>query len=334
MKKIKFGNTNTMVAEMCLGCLGFGTKNDKKDSYEILDYYVEQGGNFLDTSNNYAFWHEGGNGGESESLLGMWMKERKNREKIILATKTGAFPTDKEKLKANSDTSEGWLKYSEGLSQKAIFKAIDDSLKRLQTDYIDVYYAHIDDRLCSQEETLSAFDTLVKQGKVRHIACSNYKTWRLERARNISIQKGWAVYQAVQLFHTYLKPKYGVNFSIQEFVTEEYLDYIRSNNEISLLGYTPLLWGGYTIKPKRDEIPKWNYFKTRENEERLQALKKIAIDTGHTINQVIYAWMMQGTPRVIPLVAVSKMEHLKEDLDAVNLNLSENMMNYLNGAGL
>jgi aryl-alcohol dehydrogenase-like predicted oxidoreductase len=332
MNKYQFADTDAMISEMCLGCLGFGTKNDKISSYAILDYFIDRGGNFLDTANNYAFWHDGGKGGESEELLGDWIHERKNREKLFLATKVGAFPKDRDQLVANQGTREGWLNNSEGLSRKTILNAVDKSLQRLKTDYIDLCYAHIDHRGNPLEETLEAFDSLVQKGKVRYIGCSNHKPWRIEQARNISSSKGFARYRAIQQFHTYLQPKPGsFTHGILEYADDNLMDYCREHDDIALLAYTPLLWGMYTVTECRKEIPQWNNnYNTPENMDRLKALETVASETGSTINQIIYAWMIQGSPKIIPLVAVSRMEHLKENLDAVNINLTKEQMDYLN----
>lgn len=331
MEKTRLGNTDAMVSKMCLGCLGFGNKNDEATSYELLDYYYEQGGNFLDTSNNYSFFIEGFKGGESETTLGKWMKDRKNRQDIFLATKVGALPTDREKLLANSSSVEAWQTYTEGLSKKAIFKAVDDSLKRLQTDYIDLYYAHIDHRTSDLEETIEAFDELVKSGKVKYIGCSNYLPWRLERAINISKRNSMAAYSALQVFFTYLQPKTDADYGIAVFADSEVQDYCRENPNVSLLAYTPTLWGMYTNIERRKECAfEWNKYDTPENKIRLNALEKVASETGATINQVLYAWLLHRTPKTIPLVAVSKIAHLKENLGSMNVKLTREQMDFLN----
>ncbi|WP_208610211.1 aldo/keto reductase [Shouchella rhizosphaerae] len=164
MKQVLLGQTGVTVSELCLGCMNFGTKTEQVVSERLLDQYVDAGGSFLDTANNYAFWNEGGEGGESERLLGHWMKERGNRSNLFLATKVGALPT----------VPGGGLSDGEGLSKQSIERAIDQSLQRLRTDYIDLYYAHIDDIKTPLEETLEAFEKLVRLGKVRFIGCSNY----------------------------------------------------------------------------------------------------------------------------------------------------------------
>ena len=158
MKRVKFSSTKNEVSEMCLGTMYFGSKVDKKTSYELLDYYIDNNGNFIDTSNNYAFWIDGCTGDESETLLGEWIRERKNREDIFLATKVGVRPLNK-----NGDF--------EGLSKDTILKSLDYSLKRLKTDYIDLLYTHVDWRNEPLEETLEALNILIDSGKVKKYCC-------------------------------------------------------------------------------------------------------------------------------------------------------------------
>lgn len=334
LKKIELAKTGIMVSEMSLGCLGFGTKNDEKNSYALLDRFVERGGNFLDTSNNYVFWGDGNKGGESETLLGKWMKERVNRDNIVLATKCGAFPANRDELLRTSGSRQGWIDNCEGLSAKAIIEAAEKSLKRLKTDRIDLYYAHIDHRPSLQEESLKAYDSLVSSGKVREIGCSNFKTWRVERFRRMAAEKGLPVFTAVQQFHSYLQPKPETENGIQEFVTPDLLDYSRENPDVQVLAYTPLLWGSYVKKDNFDSIPFLKFYKTRQNEEKMKALEVLSSETGATVNQLVYYWMMRGNPRIIPLVAVSRLEHLEENLEAAALVLNDKQREHLYNAGL
>ena len=162
MKKILLQN-GLEVSEVSLGAMMFGSTVSKEDSYRTLDIYMDMGGNFIDTSNNYAHW--AGTGDESETLLGEWLSERKCRDKVILATKVGF---DRK--------GEG-----AGLRKAQIEYWVDESLRKLKTDYIDLYYAHTDDLNTPIEETMEAFDTLVKKGKVRALGASNFYTWRLDR---------------------------------------------------------------------------------------------------------------------------------------------------------
>lgn len=328
MKKTAFADTRDEVSVMALGCLPFGTKLDKDKSFAQLDYYREQGGNFLDTANNYSFWEPNGAGGESEAILGKWMSERGCRKSTFLATKLGAYPTvgRDEFFKYPGNP---WADKTQGLSKRTILAAVDKSLARLGTDYIDLLYAHVDDYRVDQEETLDALNQAVKAGKVRHIGCSNFKVWRTARAREISAKYRWSEYKAVQMFHTYFQSEKGAATGIADQMGDELFSYVRAGNKISLLGYTPLLWGSYTETRKYQEIDRLKAFARPQNDERRKRLEKIAAETGWTINQVVYAWMINSTPPVIPLVSVTKLEHLTEDLAASELVLTAEQMKTL-----
>ncbi|MBB6019473.1 aryl-alcohol dehydrogenase-like predicted oxidoreductase [Paenibacillus sp. JGP012] len=318
MRQLSLGKSGPQVSALCLGCLNFGTKTDKSLSYQLLDQYVEAGGNFLDTSNNYAFWNGAGVGGQSETLLGEWMKEKGNRDRIFLATKVGANPT----------IPGGGFPAKEGLSKKAIHKAVDESLKRLQTDYIDLYYAHIDDMDVPLEETLDAFNQLVQSGKVRTIGCSNHYTWRLEEARSISQSRGFASYQCIQQRYTYLRPRPGADFDVQISVSEEMLKYIETHEEIALLAYSPLLSGAYS----RQDRPIPVQYAGLDAEKRIAVLQEISKETGATHNQVILAWMLSNSPVALPLIAASSTEQLQENLHALDVTLTQEQIKRLNEA--
>jgi aryl-alcohol dehydrogenase-like predicted oxidoreductase len=329
MKMTRFADTDARVSVMALGCLPFGTKVDKERSYELLDYYAGVGGNFFDTANNYSFWDANGNGGESETVLGQWFKDRGNRDRIFLATKLGAFPTV-GRDEFFSHRGDPWADLTEGLSRKVILTGVEKSLARLGTDHIDLLFAHVDDRTVGQEETLEAFDSLVKSGKVLHIGCSNFKTWRTARSREISEVRGFAKYEAVQKFHTYFQTEKGAEIGMFDQMNDELFDYVRSGNAMSLLAYTPLLWGSYPRPEKYQEIERLVNFTRPQNDERKRRLEQIAAETGYSINQVIYVWMIQSDPPIIPLVAVSKLEHLKEDLASAKLRLTNEQLAILN----
>lgn len=318
MRKVQLGKSGSNVSQICLGCLNFGTRNNTEVSYGLLDRYLDAGGSFLDTSNNYAFWSEAGVGGQSETLLGEWMKERGNRDRIFLATKVGANPTYKG----------GGFDAKEGLSVAAIMKAVDESLTRLQTDYIDLYYAHIDDMSTPLEETIEAFDRLVKAGKVRTLGCSNHYTYRLERAKAIALANGWTPYSCIQQRYTYLRPKPGADFDVQISVSDEMLQYCSSHDDVTLLSYSPLLNGSYTRSDR--ELPQ--QYTGADAEARIRVLKEVAEETGATSNQVILAWMIQSKPPVIPVIAASTVEQLQENLDALEVVLSPEQLQRLNAA--
>ena len=177
---VKIGSSDLEVTRLCLGGNVFGWTADRDTSFAVLDAYVAAGGNFVDTADSY-FWRAPGNsGGESESLIGEWMASRGNRDSVVVATKVGSWPERK------------------GLSAKNIAEAVDDSLRRLRTDRIDLYYAHRDDPDTAQEETADAFDALVRAGKVRAIGASNFTADRLRSALEISARDGLASYVALQ----------------------------------------------------------------------------------------------------------------------------------------
>jgi aryl-alcohol dehydrogenase-like predicted oxidoreductase len=177
---VKIGSSDLDVTRLCLGGNVFGWTADRDTSFAVLDAYVAAGGNFVDTADSY-FWRAPGNsGGESESLIGEWMASRGNRDAVVVATKVGSWPERK------------------GLSAKNIAEAVDDSLRRLRTDHIDLYYAHRDDPDTAQEETADAFDALVRAGKVRAIGASNFTAERLRSALEISSRDGLASYVALQ----------------------------------------------------------------------------------------------------------------------------------------
>ena len=184
MKTQRLGDSNLQVSIFCLGTLEFGTRVPRDDSFAILDAYHEAGGRFIDTANNYAFWHEGARGGESETLLGDWIAMRRNRSQLVVATKIGAQPT----------VPGAGFEAAEGLSAPVVAKAVEDCLKRLKLERIDLCYAHIDDRTVPLEETLGAFEDLRSAGKIRELGCSNHTAWRIEQARNISRAHGWRPY--------------------------------------------------------------------------------------------------------------------------------------------
>jgi aryl-alcohol dehydrogenase-like predicted oxidoreductase len=329
MKMTDYAGTGIKVSSMALGCLPFGSKLDKERSYALLDYYRERGGNFLDTANNYSFWDADGKGGESETLLGEWMVERGNREELFISTKLGAFPRV-SRAEFFAYKGNPWADLTEGLSREAIERAVEGILRRLRTDHVDLLFAHVDDRRVDQEETLEAFDRVVRAGKARSIGCSNFKVWRLARARELSKRHGWEPFKAVQMFHTYFQTEKFASTGMADQMGEELFDYVSSEGGICLLGYTPLLWGSYTQTHKYEEEARLRHFLRPQNEARRKRLEQVAAEAGASVNQVIYAWMMQSEPRVIPLVAVSRVEHLAEDLDSDAITLTKEQMALLN----
>ena len=311
MQAIPLGNTGVEVSAFCLGAMYFGSRTDKETSYRLLDQYVEAGGSFLDTANIYARWVPGYAGGESETLLGEWMRERRNRFQMFNATKVGfQYPGVERGLRAQQIEAE-----------------CEKSLKRLGVEAIDLYYAHVDDRNTSIEETLEAFDRLVRAGKVRLIGASNFSAWRLEEARWVSQTHGWAEYCCIQQRYSYIRPKPGASFDPQIAANDDLLDYCRARG-MTMLAYSPLLSGAYT---RADRTFREQYLGP-DTDARLAALKAVAKEVGATANQIVLAWMVQSDPPVIPLVAASTTAQMQENLDALKIDLSAEQMARLNSA--
>ncbi len=314
MQTVPLGNTGVDVSALCLGAMYFGTRNDERTSFELLDQYVAAGGTFIDTANIYAHWVEGGQGGESESLLGRWMKARGNRADLFLASKVGFNMPGVER----------------GLTAAQIETECEKSLRRMGVETIDLYYAHVDDRVTPLDETLAAFDRLVRAGKVRFIGASNYLAWRLEQAHWVSKTHDWPSFCCVQQRYTYLRPKPGASFDPQISVNDDLLDYVRARrHDFTLLAYSALLGGAYV----RDDRPVPEQYRGPDAEARLRVLREVAAEAGATPNQVVLAWMMHSDPPVIPLIAASEPRHLAENIGALDVRLSAGQMERLNHAG-
>ena len=309
MRKVPLGEAGVQVSALCLGCMFFGTRVDDRTSMRLLDRYTAAGGAFLDTANNYAFWVTGGRGGESEALLGRWMRLRGNRNRLFVATKVGGAP-------------------GEDVSRAAIVAAVDGSLRRLDTDHIDLYYAHVDHRSMALDETLEAFGELVAAGKVRHIGCSNYAAWRVERARRISDARGLPRYCCIQQRHSYVRPRPGTSFGAQLAADDSLLDFCSANPEVALLAYSPLLSGAYTVPDRA--IPA--QYLGPDTDARLSALQQVARAAGASANQVVLAWLMATTPPAIPLIAASNDAQLDDNLGALAVELSAEQLAMLNAA--
>lgn len=176
MKKVKIGQTDLEIAPINLGGNVFGWTLNEKQSFEILDAFTAKGFNFIDTADMYSYWVDGGAGGQSETIIGNWLQARGNRDQVVIATKVGG-PTGVHPI---------------GISKAHILTAVDKSLQRLKTDYIDLYYTHYDDEKIPVEETLEAYDALIKAGKVRYIAASNLSPERLTASLEASEKKRFA----------------------------------------------------------------------------------------------------------------------------------------------
>ena len=334
MKQINFAGSEEKISCVCLGTMMMGTRINKADSYAILDDFVARGGNFLDTANCYAWWWGDANsyGDECEELLGDWMEERQNRKDIFLATKFGGRLVDLKNVR-DENGEIIWDKVPsnyEGSSAKAIRNAIEGSLKRLKTNYIDLYYVHLDDRTVDFEETLSTLNDLVKEGKVKHIGCSNIRTWRLSNAREISKRDGYPLFSAVQQEYSYIRPSIGADRGITLHVDDDLMDYIKSNNDMTLVAYSPLLKGIYTSEEKRKNYYGWDFFDNGESIERVKVIEKMSNEMGISGNQLVLAWILHQKPEIVPILGFSSIEQYKENVDALDIKLTDEQMEILN----
>jgi aryl-alcohol dehydrogenase-like predicted oxidoreductase len=327
MKYRKIGTdpaTAREVSVLSLGAMLFGSRTDEVTSFAILDRYVEAGGTFIDTSDNYAFWVNGTQGGESEELLGRWRRSRGVDGEIVIATKLGARP-----LAPATNFSVGM----EGLSAKVIRESADRSRERLGMSRLDLLYAHVDDPAVPQSETVSAFASLVADDTVGLLGVSNQWSWRVERARNLAALAGQPSYEVLQYHHSYLRhrtdiPSRRAPDGDAGLASGDLLSYVRAEPGLTLVAYTPLLSGGY-VRPDRPPGPEYENAGTAP---RLAALRAVAAQTGATLNQVVLAWLIGGSVPVIPLVGASSVAQIDESLAAVDLDLTSEQREQLDGA--
>ncbi|WP_214409645.1 aldo/keto reductase [Sphaerisporangium fuscum] len=304
------------MTDIALGAIPFGTSIDEAGSFAILDRFVEAGGTMIDTSDNYPFWVEGATGDESEATIGKWLAARGNRDRVVLSTKCGARPTV---------PGDRTLDSAEGLSASAIRSAVEGSLRRLRTDHIDVYWAHIEDRATPLEEQVGVFGELAAAGIVGAVGASNHPAWRVERARAVARANGLTPYTHIQLRHSYLRPRPGVRLpeSGHVQVNEEMLDYVRSEG-MRLWVYTSLLTGAYTGRADRP-VPEW--YEHGGTTRRLARLNEVAKELGATANQVVLAWLLAQD--IVPIVGASSLAQLDELLAARDLKLDEGLRSRL-----
>jgi len=303
----KLGRTGLRVSALCLGGNTFGWTTDQKASEAVLDAYVEAGGNFIDTADVYARWAPGNKGGESETALGEWMAARGNRRAVLIATKVmgpmGPGPNDT------------------GLSRLHIVHAVEDSLRRLRTDYIDLYQAHWDDRETPLDETLRAFDDLVREGKVRYVGASNYHAWRLARALGESDKRGYARYESIQ-------PKY--NIAIRDEYERD-LEPLCRELGVGVIPYSSLASGFLSGKYRAGEaLPATaragGVQKTYMNDHGfavLAAVEKLAAAVGGTPAQVALSWLAHRPGITAPIASATSVAQLKELLGGIELHLDE-----------
>ncbi|HRX01671.1 MAG TPA: aldo/keto reductase [Anaerolineae bacterium] len=310
------GRTGLQVSELCLGTMQWGWTADEPASFEVMDAFVEAGGNFIDTADVYSRWVDGNPGGVSETIIGRWMKARGNRRQIVLATKVRGRMWDGPN--------------GEGLSRGHIMAAVEDSLRRLDTDYIDLYQTHFYDAGTPIDETMRALDDLVQQGKVRYVGCSNYPAWRLAKALWASDKQGLARYDSIQ-------PHYSL---VHRAEFERDLKPLCEEEGIGVIPYSPLAAGFLTGKYHRDQpwpdSARADGIRNRYDNDRswasLAALETVAQARGKTFAQVALAWQLSQPVITSPIIGANSVEQLNDILGVVDFRLDANEMQALNDA--
>ncbi len=315
MKYRRLGRTGLKVSALCLGTMQWGWTADEDSAVQVMDAFVEAGGNFLDTADVYSVWAENNPGGVSEQIIGRWMKERGNRRQIVLATKVRGrmWPGPN----------------GEGLSRKHIVEAVEDSLRRLQTDYIDLYQSHAFDETTPIEETMAAFDQLVQQGKVLYVGCSNYPAWRLARALWASDVNGLVRYESLQ-------PHY--NLAHRAEFERELMPLCEAEG-LGVIPYSPLAAGFLSGKYERGSVPdsaraagiRQRYF-NEAGWRTLDAVRAVAEEVGSTPAAVSLAWLLAQPVITAPIIGANSVEQLQDSLAALDVALSGEQIGRLNEA--
>ena len=312
MEKRQLGQSDLHIAPVVFGGNVFGWTIEEKRSFELLDAFTAAGFNAIDTADVYSRWGKGNSGGESEKVIGNWLKSRKNRESVIIATKVG------------SDMGEG-----KSLKKDYILKAAEASLKRLNTDYIDLYQTHFDDESTPVEETLSAYDQLVREGKVRWIGASNMSRERLTESLATSEINDFPAYQTLQ-------PHY--NLYAREQFESQYEPFCLSHG-LGVITYFSLesgfLTGKYRTKSDLEKSPRGGdmdkYFDTR-GLKILSALDEISSIHNTTPAAVALAWLIKRQSVTAPIVSATSLDQLKSIIAAPELELVADEIGQLNAA--
>ncbi len=313
MKLRKLGNSGLEVSPLVFGGNVFGWTVDEPTSFRLLDAFVGAGCNFIDTADVYSKWAPGNKGGESETILGNWFKRSGKRKQVVLATKVGMEMSPTQK----------------GLSKAYILREVEDSLKRLQTDYIDLYQSHTDDAETPLAETLEAYSQLVNQGKVRAIGASNYKADRLKEALQTSQQHGFPQYQSLQ-------PNYNL-YDRADY--ESGPEAVCVENGLGVIPYFSLasgfLTGKYRSEADLATSKRGQFVKKYLNDRGLKilgVLDELAKELHSTPARISLAWLMARPSITAPIASATSLEQLTDLLCAVELKLDAAAVARLNQA--
>jgi aryl-alcohol dehydrogenase-like predicted oxidoreductase len=313
MEKRKLGSSGIEISPLALGGNVFGWTIDEATSFTILDAFEESGFNFIDTADVYSRWVPGNTGGESETIIGKWMQLKKNRDKIIIATKVGG------------DMGSG----KRDISKKYILKAVEDSLLRLQTDYIDLYQTHWDDNATPVEETLETYAQLVKHGKVKWIGASNLSADRFNKSIEASKKNGYPSYQSFQ-------PQYNL---YDRSGYEKEIEPICVSNNIGVITYFSLasgfLTGKYRSENDLGKSKRGAGISKYLNERGFRILKALdEVSKKYNTNQasIAIAWVLSRPGITAPIASATATNQLDELLKATEIKLDKDAISILNKA--
>jgi aryl-alcohol dehydrogenase-like predicted oxidoreductase len=315
MEKRKLGNSGLEVAPLAFGGNVFGWTTDEPTSFALLDAFVDAGFNMIDTADIYSTWVEGHKGGESETILGKWLQHSGKRAKVVIASKVG------KEMGPNL----------QGLSKAYIMQAVEASLRRLQTDYIDLYQSHADDPDTPLEETLEAYDQLIKQGKIRAIGASNYSAERLAQSLEVSEQAGYPRYESLQpLFNLYDREDY-----------EKELEPLCREKGLGVISFFSLasgfLTGKYRSTADLSNRARGSFVEKYLNERGfriIEALDEVAQEHNMTPAQVAIAWLIAHPSITAPIASATNLEQLNELIEATTIELNPTVTARLNQASV
>jgi aryl-alcohol dehydrogenase-like predicted oxidoreductase len=312
MKRRRLGNSELEIAPLAFGGNVFGWTVDERTSFELLDAFTDAGFNLIDTADVYSAWAEGNRGGESETVIGKWLKESGRRSEVVVATKVGME-----------------MRGQKGLSKSYILRSVEDSLRRLQTDYIDLYQSHQDDAETPVEETLDAYAELIRQGKVRAIGASNYSAARLREALLLSEQTGLPRYESLQ-------PLYNL-YEREPFEAE--LESLCLEKRVGVISYFSLasgfLSGKYRSEEDLSKSARGQGVKKYLNERGfriLEALDEVSARLDSTPARVALAWLIARESVTAPIASATTLEQLEDLIEATRLELDESSVRLLDEA--
>lgn len=301
---------DTTNPQIVLGTMDFGTRVAPDRAFAILDAFVAGGGSWLDTANCYSFWADpDGLGGASERVIGAWLRARPGaREAVRIATK----------VRQNPLVAHSWPQSAEGLSARAVRTGVQESLRRMGVDHVDLLWAHAEDRTVPLEETVGAFGELVAKGVALRVGAANHAAWRVERARSLAREQGVEAWTALQLRHSLVQPRplTPVAEAGHRMLAAEDLDLAHAEG-LAVWSYSSLMWGSYG-RADRPLPPTYDHPGTARV---LAVLDDVAAELSITRNQVVLAWLIRQ--RIDPIVGASRTEQIEQALAARRVRLSD-----------